>query len=39
VYPLSLRDAYMDVGGRAKHGALAERARERGKNEVISKEA
>jgi hypothetical protein len=26
-YALSLRDAYMDVGDRAKHGALAERAR------------
>jgi hypothetical protein len=29
-YSLSLRDAYMDVGDRAKHGALAERVRERG---------
>jgi hypothetical protein len=29
-YPLSPRDAYMDVGVRATHGALAERARERG---------
>jgi hypothetical protein len=29
-YPLSLRDAYRDVGGRATHGAVAERARERG---------
>jgi hypothetical protein len=27
--PLSLRDAYTDVGGRAMHGAVAERARER----------
>jgi len=26
----SLRDAYMDVGGRAKHGALAEKVRKRG---------
>jgi hypothetical protein len=24
-YPLSLRDAYTDVGGRATHGAVAER--------------
>ena len=27
---LSLRDAYMDAGGRAKHGAVAERAGVRG---------
>jgi hypothetical protein len=26
----SLRDAYRDVGGRARHGALAEKARMRG---------
>jgi hypothetical protein len=26
----SLRDAYRDVGGRAKHGAIAEKARMRG---------
>jgi hypothetical protein len=29
-YSFSLRDAYRDVGGRAKHGALAEKARMRG---------
>jgi len=29
VNPLSLWDACMDAGGRAKHGAVAERARER----------
>jgi hypothetical protein len=28
--PLSLRDAYRGVGGRAAHGAVAERVRERG---------
>jgi len=28
--PFSLRDAYMDVGGRATHGALAEKAGMRG---------
>jgi hypothetical protein len=27
--PLSLRDAYRDAGGRAKHGAVAERVGER----------
>jgi hypothetical protein len=26
----SLRDAYRDVGGRAKHGAIAEKGRMRG---------
>jgi len=29
-HPFSLRDAYMDVGGRATHGALAEKDRKRG---------
>jgi hypothetical protein len=28
--PFSFRDAYRDVGGRAKHGALAEKDRMRG---------
>jgi len=28
--PLSLRDDCMDAGGRAMHGAIAERVRERG---------
>jgi hypothetical protein len=32
---LSLRDAYMDVGGRAKHGALAERVGEREKQTTL----
>jgi len=30
IYPLSPRDADMDVGGRATHGAVAERVGERG---------
>jgi hypothetical protein len=30
IYSLSPRDADMDVGGRATHGAVAERIRERG---------
>jgi hypothetical protein len=29
-YPFSLRDDCMDAGGRAKHGAIAEKGRMRG---------
>ena len=34
--PLSLRDAYRDVGGRATQEAKAERVRERGLNQVVT---